>query len=489
MSRIVSCFCFISLTIFLNACFLNVSGRVSADSRDDASPVDADIVGDVDGEDEGDADEGAPDADIDADVDGDGDSDADADGDGDTDADVDADTDADEETFECVGEEVGCDGDRLETCVDGHWVESEVCLLGCSVVHERCYGLDPSNVSHGFFIHGSESFTISSSLTVSTNDCEAIGAELSADALYSEVVPAGDIELCVVVADNVTIDEGAELRVTGGRILVVLASGTIMIHGTLDVGARMAGPGAGGGQEGASDSDAPGVCGGGRGFHEDVYHDSGGGGGGHGAPGGHGSDVDGADPGRAGDVAGNRELDPITAGCGGGGGSAGGCGGAGGGAVQLSSSISVIVGATGIVRAPGGGGDGGTEGAGGGGAGGGILIEAPEIEIQGIIAANGGGGGSGDGDGDGSDGLDSEDRAPAGTNTGSFGGEGGRGGAGETTETGENAPAVTYDGGGGGGGVGRIRLNTRLSVADIADGATVSPSGALGFSEGVVTTW
>jgi hypothetical protein len=103
-------------------------------------------------------------------------------------------------------------------------------------------------------------------------------------------------------------------------------------------------------------------------------------------------------------------------------------GGAGGGALQLSARVAVHVSSThaliyGLVNVGGGGGGRGCGGdtisgsGAGGGSGGALLVEAPTIDVSGILGASGGGGGGGGGvsgaaiatkknGGDGHDGLD-----------------------------------------------------------------------------------
>lgn len=94
-------------------------------------------------------------------------------------------------------------------------------------------------------------------------------------------------------------------------------------------------------------------------------------------------------------------------------------------------------------------------GGGGGGSGGGILLEAPNVEIDGVVGTNGGGGGA---EGPGEDG--SAIRAPA------LGGSDGDGGSGSDNDgvAGDGVPTSGLSGTGGGGGAGRIRVNALTST-------------------------
>jgi hypothetical protein len=130
----------------------------------------------------------------------------------------------------------------------------------------------------------------------------------------------------------------------------------------------------------------------------------------------------------------------------------------------VSATERITVGLTGVVDASGGGAIGPRDnrriGGSGGGSGGGILLEAPVVEITGIVGANGGAGSRGDANrrgrvnGDpGQPGI-----APV---LGPPTAEGyGGGGAGSDAEgVGGDGVHATVGGGGGGGG-GRIRINT-----------------------------
>ena len=288
-------------------------------------------------------------------------------------------------------------------------------------------------------------------------------------------------DLAVLHVSTFAVSGGATVRVLGSRPLVVVASGVISINGVLDAGARRATPGAGG-NDAMTGSGAGGI-----GKHSGTYFDSGAGGGGFGsvaAAGGGATCNTTCGSTITGGAAGTPNGDLVSALIGGSGGgnpaTSASCGattgGAGGGAVQLSSPTSIAIGSGGGVLAGGGGGDGGvncnggTWGAGGGGgSGGGIVLQAPVIMNQGVLAANGGGGGGGAGTNDGngsgpgihgqpgSDGGGSTAVAVAGGDVGTWSSSGGNGAA----LTGAAQVGVTNtdsdgNGGGGGGAVGRI---------------------------------
>jgi hypothetical protein len=166
----------------------------------------------------------------------------------------------------------------------------------------------------------------------------------------------------------------------------------------------------------------------------------------------------------------------------------GGCPGTGGrahsgGGVWLAAGDTIRVTSTGRVLANGAGGDSGFDlggGSQGGGSGGMIRLAAPHVVIAGLIAANGGGGAEGidgstnSGAGDGADGTIGATRASGGSGNSMKAGDGGAGGAGSSLD-GQNGTNATgteaATGGGGGGGAGFIHLVSE----DIQNTGTTSP--------------
>jgi hypothetical protein len=268
-------------------------------------------------------------------------------------------------------------------------------------------------------------------------------------------------DACIVIATDITIEQGVTVDVDGDRPLVLLATGMIRIDGTLDAASHVAdgdrGPGASFG--GCITTGVNGATASNRG--------GGGAGGSFGSKGGDGGNGNAgtATRGLARD-ADQPPFDTLRAGCRGGTGAAGGddprAGGHGGGAVFL---VAPTIAISGIVNASGAGGRGGDRdrgGGAGGGSGGMIVLDAVELVVPGTLIANGGGGGGGaDSNNDGNDGGDPNPATPntralRGNRAGSNAGHGGAGAAG-------TSPAVAGDqgndgGGGGGGGLGVIRV-------------------------------
>lgn len=306
-------------------------------------------------------------------------------------------------------------------------------------------------------------------------------------------------ELAVLHVAALDVAPGAVVTVTGSRPLIIVASGDVTVEGTIDVSANLEQPGPGGaaaemgagaGMTGDEASGAP------------YYREGGGGGAGHGTDGAAGGmgcyldctgGVSDADGGVGGSEYGDESLTVLQGGSGGGhGGAAGfmpcerGDGGGGGGALQIYAGVKLSI--LGAIDAGGGGGGGGgryfggmcqsSTAGGGGGSGGAIYLQAPAIDIEGILAANGGGGGSGanqdinDGE-DGADGTASAAPAPGASANGS-GNAGSDGGAGGAPPM--DAPS-SYDvgnGGGGGGAVGRIVLSSHQGGSAV--NGTISPA-------------
>ena len=217
-------------------------------------------------------------------------------------------------------------------------------------------------------------------------------------------------ELCVIAGRTVTVS--GSFAAIGARPLVLLASDAVNVMNTLDVSSTRTGSRTG---AGANDTACPAGTNG--------KNDSGGGGGG---AGGSFGTVGGT--GGLGDR--NNNLPPIGTAAGGTPGAAlpapavlrggckgslggegidsdtsptGGVGGDGGGAVYLIAVNSIMIAGNGNIFASGAGGSvspvaaGHEQGGGGGGGGGMIGLDAPAIQIQGRIAANGGAGAGGGG--------------------------------------------------------------------------------------------
>jgi hypothetical protein len=261
---------------------------------------------------------------------------------------------------------------------------------------------------------------------------------------------------CVIAATDLTIT-GA-VNAVGTKPLVLVATGTLQVDGTLDVASHR------GGQTGAGAVDAnAALCDPGT----PPGNNGGGAGGSFGAVGGNGGNGGGT----AGAV---KPTNTMRGGCTGQDGKTGtfGTKGAGGGAAYLIAGTKIAVG--GAINASGAGATGGATGnagAGGGGSGGLIGLDAPMVTNGGAIFANGGGGAEGSGNTTaGNNGNESNlGVAAAATASASNGGDGGAGGA--STAAGAGGNAATFGGGGGGGGAGAIKLFQAASIV----GGVVSP--------------
>ena len=285
---------------------------------------------------------------------------------------------------------------------------------------------------------------------------------------------------CVIVGSSITLASGKTLTVHGSKPLVLLATSTFDLEGTIDVSSKRGGtPGAGAATSCPNTTAAAG--------------NSGGFGGSFGGKGGDGGTIAGATPdGTKGIAAPALPTLPtyLRGGCPGGNGSSttagtAPAGGSGGGAVLI---IAVnMIQMNGTINASGAGGRGGPmieSGGGGGGSGGMIVLDTPLI-VPGAgpiwLFANGGGGGqggtgSGAASGPGADGQESSAPLTVGTGGSSSksGGNGGDGAAGAQAASDSGTASNSGGGGAGGGGAGFIRtpliagINVLISPAPIA---------------------
>ena len=337
----------------------------------------------------------------------------------------------------------------------------------------------PANISSIWWAYGNGDLTIGSGQTVSI-DTSYTSSSLPLPGgvgLFNDV----DSKYTILTVEDLTVESGGTLEAHGTRPLVIAASGSVVIAGTVVLSAGGKTPGAGGGIGGGRASAGSGCGGGGAGEFKLFDVDTGGAGASFGGKGGKGGNGPVAlDPLQCYYAVSCLQfcvsdcITPLIGGSGGGGGSAGvgGEGGGGGGALQISAAVKVQV--TGVIVASGGAGGGGSGAGGsggGGGSGGAILLEGLTVEFSGngTAAANGGGGGGGGaafiGGDPGEDGNPTKD--PAGGGDGAYeffgaskGGKGGQGsGHGDSAViggAGNEGSGVEYGNGGGGGGSGRI---------------------------------
>lgn len=270
-----------------------------------------------------------------------------------------------------------------------------------------------------------------------------------------------DVPLCVIASTSVSIATDQRLRAIGSRPLVLLATGTFTVDGTIDV---RAGAGAN-----------PSACG----TPDAATGQQGGAGGSRQGRGGNGgAAVSGTGPSAA---QGSATL-AFRGGCrgAGGAGTSPGTGGSGGGAVYLIAPTLTI---RGTLDASGDGGGPGTVGGGGGGGGSGgfVGLDAPTIMVAAgaRIFANGGGGGEGAtpkkaGTG-GSRSVGPSSAASGGAGGAKHGGDGGTGSSGTAIDgggggAGGNCARNGASGGGGGGGSGFVYVYPARSL-----GGSVAP--------------
>jgi hypothetical protein len=291
------------------------------------------------------------------------------------------------------------------------------------------------------------------------------------------------IPACVIAGQSITIPASSQISVTGGRPLILLATSSITIAGTLDASSneRFTGPAA---NTGPCQTD-----------FEDPANDRQGGGWGA-SFGGEGNSGGTSPNGIGGTAPSAAAVMTLTGGCPGGGGAGsvggpdGGAPGRSGGAVALIASEAITV--PGTINASGSGGGGGEGGlvngggGGGGGSGGMIVLDATRVSTSGRCFANGGGGGEGGGSGndDGARGGGSGGPGMPGTGGSGgprIGGDGGNGGFGITGAFGgRNGDSdfvivpLVGGGGGGGGGVGVIKVFADIEQ-DTNNLAKVSP--------------
>ena len=283
----------------------------------------------------------------------------------------------------------------------------------------------------------------------------SLPAAIDTDSTTACMTPmSGGGGYCVIAAERLRGD--ILVAVTGTKPLVLVATTTIEISGTLDAASHRgntppnyATAQTGAGSDPAGGCSPPGTPGNNAGGAGGTLVDLGGtGGNGGGAPGAA------------------QTITTVRGGCRGQNGNTGnaGLGGHGGGAVYLIADTITI---SGQINASGEGGHpgiAGDAGGGGGGSGGFIGLDAQTITNTGVVYANGASGGEGSGNvGTGSPGPEPNSAAASpGSPSFSVGGNGGSGGAGgsmagaATGGTGENSGGA--GGGGGGGGTGVIKV-------------------------------
>jgi hypothetical protein len=315
-------------------------------------------------------------------------------------------------------------------------------------------------------------YTLGTSCTFDTDSLTVTNNGLCPGASASVVKLSDGREAAVWLFDTFTLTAGQTLTITGSRPAIVAANETVEINGLVNSSGSRLNGWAGGGAPGPNAFQRAGICpldtssGGGHLGGNGSGSGLGAGGGGFCGTGGHGSTpVDGGIGAVGGTPYGTETLIPLV------GGSSGGStdhytlNNHGGGAIEFVAGTSVTVTSSGTINMGGGAGAQGDDGN-AGGSGGSILLEAPSVEVRGVVAANGAAGAGFNNSGQG--GLGSDQAAQ-----GSFGGAGGAG----ATSTGADGQIGTFNSySGGGGGVGRIRINTGCGgTLTIPMSAVISP--------------
>jgi hypothetical protein len=296
--------------------------------------------------------------------------------------------------------------------------------------------------------------------TPPTGDVALSGAiDTATDARCVTMTGAGG-ELCVIGGSQIEVT--GTVAVSGARPLVLIATTSLTVSGTLDASSVVGGAvGAGANSAACTAATAPVSAKGGGGAGGSFGNSGGNGGKAQGAGG-----VSGASQTATfvrGGCAGNTGSCPTIGNTGG----PGGVGGPGGGALYLIAGNQLAI--SGAVFASGAGGSlGGTYcGGGGGGTGGLIALEAPTIAAgSSPIAANGGGGAGATGASGASPGANGTTTTPhsaasGGTAGAPYGAAGGAGGY--DAQAGAAGGAGTLGGGGGGGGVGFVWIHGAIT--------------------------
>ena len=309
---------------------------------------------------------------------------------------------------------------------------------------------------------------------INTDDCTVRCAAV--DGIHCDIVQQPDrSEIAVIYANDLYVAPGVRLEIHGQRPLILIAREDIAILGFIEAYDEIeTSIGVLGGFSGVKTNDPS--DGAGPGAGEGLPGMVGAGGGGYCGRGGDGGGDEEGNPGGEGGASyGNAEIVPLQGGSSGGTREDGDEAGGGGGAIQLVAGNEIYIGSEGYISMPGNGA--GWKNGNGAGAGGAILLEAPDVIVEGLLAANGGSGGGGTSDANGWAGQASSEPAPGGVDDDAPGGGDGSAGDvpdGQAGETQIDGSQYGPSSGGGGGGAGWIRINTASGEADI-DGV-LSPS-------------
>jgi len=360
----------------------------------------------------------------------------------------------------CTPDSSYCSSGGVQHCgSDGAPTTFDQCMNGCSMdPAPHCLQIVPRYVPDSCDTQASDDLDIGSNATFGTD----LDTACTGGVIHQTAAP----DICVVRNRTITIESAATLRVTGARLLALVADTDLSVHGTLDASADMSTPG-------------PGACD--RTSGMGPSSSSGGGGAGFKTAGGAGANPTtdgGANNGGA------ASTDPAQLAVLVGGPCAVSSGAGGGGLTLVSCSGTVTI--DGTIDLGGGGGNGGSKvvstvvGAHGGGAGGNLIIQAFNVVITGNLYANGGGGGAGyTGTVQGSPGADASRASTFGALGGavqSGEGAGGNGAAGTSSGAAGKHPVSSGTAGAGGGGLGWLQTYTPTGVSPTLTPADASPA-------------
>ena len=333
-------------------------------------------------------------------------------------------------------------------------------------------GFVPSNVPLASFPADIGDVTVSATGCVAdtdklTVDCVSHGPDGGLPYVFVAAMQTDGSPVAVLAVNSLSVSPSASLSVKGSAPLLVWARTTVNIQGSFIADPAFH-PTNGGGAIETQSGTGGGPGGGGPGLSNPEV---GGGGGGYCGTGGTGANsqivaIDAGAPVPGGRAYGTAAIVPLIGGSSGGAPLSVGGGGEGGGSIEITAGASIIIGSGGAVSVPG---YGGTGNGGGGGSGGAILLEAPSVTVDGVLAANGGGGAVFSGGGGAQDGQPSAHPA-AGQDANSAVGSAGAQLAGADGAATQSATSS------GGGGAGRIRINSATGMATIGATAIVSPS-------------
>jgi len=391
----------------------------------------------------------------------------------------------------CTPNTTVCASGQLTVCGAAGTVQStETCAIACASSGDTCQELAPSNGLAAELDGASAGpdAVFSTGDTVFNSDTGDVTSNGGPFTVPSTLHSQGNGLPQIRVFQFKSLAIRTHTTITGTNAIALVSHGDVEIAALIEIAGRGITPAPGA-------ITATSACQGGDSSVADPTGSTtrvpGAGGAGFGTTGGNGgsairSGASLAPGGARGSIAGVVTLEPLRGGCRGGNvlspqdafwaTSSGG----GGGALQVSSRTHITVTSAGIIDAGGGGADGGKSGA-GGGAGGALVLEAPQVSVDGTLAANGGGGGCFNTNGENGQvayRAGSLEAKGGSCNAANGVGSGGNGGTKDMAPTdGVNASTTTVvpDGGGGGGAAGRVHVNTLAGTFTKGSVSLVSP--------------